>query len=279
MRRREVVVLVLAGAGGGLLTACSAAAPTSPPSAKPTQPASTAAGATPLSPPVTLTVTDSSSAANAALYIAMERGYFRDEGLTISTVNLSLDEQITALASGQLDVGLNSLLPGLLNAVSRGLGMRIIATAISHEPGRSYPIVARKDMVDAGQLNGYADLKGKRYATTAIPSIAVYAIDKAAHLGGLSLADLTLMQLSFPDIAAALVDILIKHTSVKDAAVYDRLSWAKMPENGEVRTDFLQEDVDWLVTQGGVDKVPDLSSLVDTRLTEYALSQLGRQAE
>jgi NitT/TauT family transport system substrate-binding protein len=73
----------------------------------------------------------------------------------------------------------------------------------------------------------------------------------------------------------AVVDILINHTTVKDAALYDKLNWAKMPENGEVRTDLLKEDVDWLVAQGSIPEVPELSRLVDARLTDYAVQRLG----
>ncbi|MDE3076049.1 MAG: ABC transporter substrate-binding protein [Chloroflexota bacterium] len=363
-----------------LLAACGQSAPASSPStpasgppasspAKPSAssaaPAASSAAATasskagPLSPAVTLKVSNAKTAAHAALYIAIERGYFREEGVNIEDAGaISLDAQIPQLGTGRLDVGLNSLVPGLLNAFARGVGVRILSMAIDHQPGRSYPIVARKELIDSGQLKSYADLKGKTYSTTAIPSVAVYALDKALRLGGLKLSDVKLIALSFPNIAVALankqvdlaflaepfatnaiqkgialkwkeeaefaaghpqsiwlgsesllttqrdaarrfmvamlrggrdyeaafgqnkgrkeiVDILIKHTTVKDPALYDKMNWAKIPENPAIRMDLLKEDADWLVAQGGIQPLPDLSKLVATDPVQYALQRLG----
>jgi len=357
--RREFLKLVAAGVSVALLAACGQSIPAGDTSRSGAAAASAPAKTAPLSPPVTIKVSDAQTAAHAALYIAMDRGYFQDEGINIENVGpVSLDAQIPQLGTGQLDVGLNSVVPGLLNAAARGVGVRILSMAIDHQPGRSYPIVARKDLIDAGDLKSYADLKGKTYSTTAIPSTAVQAIDKALQMGGLKLTDIKLQPLSFPDIAVALankqvdiaflaepfatsaidkgiavkwkeeaefvaghpqsiwlgseklvssqpeaarrfmvallrggrdyedafgknkgrkdvVDILIKHTTVKDPALYDHLNWAKIPENGDINLKLLKEDADWLAAQGAVPQMPELSKLVASELTTYAVQRLG----
>ncbi len=71
----------------------------------------------------------------------------------------------------------------LFNAVSRGIPVHITAIGALHTPGRSQLIVARKDLIDSGQLASYADLKGKVYARPAPLGIATIAFEKALQLG------------------------------------------------------------------------------------------------
>ena len=144
-----------AGAGpAGIPAAASAAA------------AGAAARPEPLSPPVTLKVWDGSSTIQAPLYIAMDRGYLQEQGLDVELVPIAgaLDAQVPALSTGQLDVGGGGFLPALFNAVGRGIPVYITAIGAMHTPGRSQLIVARKDLVESGQLSSYSDLKGTVFA-------------------------------------------------------------------------------------------------------------------
>jgi NitT/TauT family transport system substrate-binding protein len=313
----------------------------------------------PLAPPITIRSGDSQSGTLAGLYIGIEKGYFAEEGIAVELVPLaSLEPQIAALGTGQLDVGQGGFVPGLFNAVARGIALRIAATAAVHAPGRSQLLVARRDLLDSGELGDYATLRGKTISRPATLGIATIAIDQALRLGGVPDDDISYVNLSFPDTVAALsnravdlgylsepfatsaielgfagkwremsdlvpnhaaslwvysqrlileqpeagrrfmtallrgvrdyedayakhqgraevVDILTRYTPIKDPALYDRIVWIKLPTAGETNIEALREDVAWLATQGAVPRVPDLTMLVDTAFTDYAVQRLG----
>jgi ABC-type nitrate/sulfonate/bicarbonate transport system substrate-binding protein len=186
-------------------TAQSRAAPSANPSPQAT-PASASLKRSPLSPPVTLQVWDGSSTVQAPLYIAIERGYLQEEGIALQAMPITgaFDAQVPLLATGQLDVGGGSIVPALFNAVGRGLPLRITAIGALHTPGRSQLIVARKDLVESGELQSYADLKGKVVGRPTALGIATIAIEKALQRGGLRSSDITYLDLPIGDTVVAL---------------------------------------------------------------------------
>lgn len=313
----------------------------------------------PLAPPITIRAGDSQSGTLAGLYVGIEKGYFAEEGIAFELVPLaSLEPQIAALGTGQLDVGQGGFVPGLFNAVARGIALRIAATAAVHAPGRSQLLVARRDLLDSGELGDYPTLRGKTISRPATLGIATIAIDQALRLGGVPDDDVSYVNLSFPDTMAALsnravdlgylsepfatsaielgfagkwremsdlvpnhaaslwvysqrlileqpeagrrfmvallrgvrdyedayakhqgraevVDVLTRYTPIKDPALYDKIVWIKLPTSGETNVEALREDVAWLAAQGAVPRVPDLTTLVDTTFTDYAVERLG----
>ena len=88
--------------------------------------------------------------------------------------------------------------PGLFNAVARGIALRIAATAAVHAPGRSQLLVARRDLLDSGELADYATLRGKTISRPATLGIATIAIDQALRLGGVPDADVSYVNLGLP---------------------------------------------------------------------------------
>src|SRR5215212_3422875 len=212
------------GALGALLLALACSAPSRAPAAPPAAgggappaaantavaPSASAAAVAPsrpapLAPPITIRSGDSQSGTLAGLYIGIEKGYFAEEGIAVEIVPLaSLEPQIAALGTGQLDVGQGGFVPGLFNAVARGIALRIAATAAVHAPGRSQLLVARRDLLDSGELADYAMLRGKTISRPATLGIATIAIDQALRLGGVPDTDVSYVNLGFPDTVAAL---------------------------------------------------------------------------
>jgi ABC-type nitrate/sulfonate/bicarbonate transport system substrate-binding protein len=185
-----------------------AAAPVSGDSAAPSgsQPAASATAATPPAP-ITIKVADSLSGTLAGLYVGIERGYFAEAGLDVETVRFpSLEPQIAPLGTNEIDVGQGGFVPGMFNAIARGIPLRMVATAAIHAPGRSQLVVARRDLLDSGQLADYAGLRGKTISRPASFSIATLAIDKALKQGGVSEDDVEWVTLGFPDAVAALAN-------------------------------------------------------------------------
>jgi NitT/TauT family transport system substrate-binding protein len=152
-------------------------------------------------------VADSLSGTLAGLYVGKEKGYFAEEGLEVETVRFpSLEPQIAPLGTNEIDVGQGGFVPGLFNAIARGIPLRMVATAAVHAPGRLQLIVARRDVLDSGQLQEYAGLRGKTISRPSSFSIATLTIDKALKLGGLRDDDVEWVTLGFPDAVAALTN-------------------------------------------------------------------------
>ncbi|HLH25740.1 MAG TPA: ABC transporter substrate-binding protein [Chloroflexota bacterium] len=144
--------------------------------------------------------------AGAGYYLAIEKGYFAEQGLDVEAIPFATTADETApLAAGQLDVGAGATSAGLFNAIARGVDIKLVADEGHTEAGRpGSALVVRRAAADAGQLRDVADLRGRRIAI-ASTSIGVVT-DLRGYLarGGLTLDDVTLEQMAFPDMAPAL---------------------------------------------------------------------------
>ena len=66
----------------------------------------------------------------------VRRGYFREEGIDLDYVNFgSASEIVPAVATNQLEVGGISPNPATLNALSRGLGIKLVGDRGVFRPG------------------------------------------------------------------------------------------------------------------------------------------------
>jgi NitT/TauT family transport system substrate-binding protein len=141
------------------------------------------------------------------ILIAQDRGYFKDEGLDVSIEMFrSGAEQIPPLASNQLQFGTMALDPSLYNAVARDIPLKIVSEKSRNSPSHGVgAVVARADLYDSGALNEPAKLKGK---TIAVPSngIPLRYVELALAKGGLTLDDVELTTIPFPDMPVALAN-------------------------------------------------------------------------
>jgi NitT/TauT family transport system substrate-binding protein len=297
----------------------------------------------------------------SGIYIAQERGYFAQEGLAPEFVTMDSGARaLPALAASQVDVSGGSLSPAYLNAAARGLGMKIVAELNSNEPdGSSGYIVVRKDLTDSGAVRDWPDLRGMRAAVSARGSVVDYQLARGLDQGGLTITDVDVVEMSFPDMVPAfgnrsidvasmteplvtiaverglatrwrsvgdylpgevpaimsyspdflakqpelghrwvtaylrgardynaafrrgegrddVIQILARHTNVKDTSIYDRMGLSTINPNGTVRLASLYDQQAWWGEQGFLQGSVDLETLVDSRFTEAALQQLGR---
>src|SRR5436190_21520351 len=104
------------------------------------------------------------AATDAGFFIAQKKGYFRAEGIEITTTPFaSAAGMIAPLGRGQLDVGAGTVAAGLYNAVEQGILLRIVADKGSVTDKLEYStLVVRKDLVDGGRYKSLRDLKGMR---------------------------------------------------------------------------------------------------------------------
>lgn len=167
--------------------------------------AQTAEKRAPLSPPVNVVVGTIGSASDIGFFIAQERGYFKAEGLEVKIELLgSATKMMPALATNDLQVASGGLNAGLINAIARDIPLRIVADKGTLVPGSGYQtFLVRKEL--AGKVRDYGDLKGLSIASSggAITTDSV-VINKALQRGGLTIKDVKIVDLRFPDMVTAL---------------------------------------------------------------------------
>jgi NitT/TauT family transport system substrate-binding protein len=199
-----------------LLVLALACAPSSlpPPAAAPSPPAAASTTAVPASaqpaaeaaPAVTVHLGILNSTTDAGLYIAEDKGYFQQQGLTLDMIPFdSAARMVAALGTGQLDVGAGSHSAGLFNAVARGIPMKLVADKGSAPPGHGFQVLMfRRDLVESGELQSTRDLRGKPVAISARGVTAEAMLSRWLQQGGLTPDDVELVELGFPDHASAL---------------------------------------------------------------------------
>jgi NitT/TauT family transport system substrate-binding protein len=153
---------------------------------------------------VTVKYGSNSNASDGPFFIAQTKGYFAEQGITLeTTTQFATSTQIVApLGQNQLQVGGAVIGSGLLNAIGRGIAIRMVGDRANLNPGHGYQaIVVRTPLADV--IQGPADLKGRTYAL-ASPDVSG-EVNLATYLrqGGLSVKDLNLVMLPFPDMQAA----------------------------------------------------------------------------
>jgi NitT/TauT family transport system substrate-binding protein len=123
------------------------------------------------------------------MFLAHERGYFRDAGIDTEMVLFNTGAEIsTGLATGQLGLGFSALVP-MINAWARGVGVTAVADAHKLRPGNStVQFVVRSDLADAIQTG--ADLRGRRVSTAGPGGPLNYMARALLEQNGLTLDDI-----------------------------------------------------------------------------------------
>jgi NitT/TauT family transport system substrate-binding protein len=215
----SLVALVL------LFTACTGS---SPPAARAPEPASTApssaaaasgaaAPSAPAAPPAAAprleTVrlpTGNASINQAAVYLGIERGYWREEGIELDLADLGTgtsSQVLPPLAAGQIDVAVGGTAAGLYNAIAQGVTVRIALDMTTAYPGdEAAGILVRKELVDSGRLREPADLRGLRLGFTTKGHSTEMLLDKALGWGGLTFQDVEPVEIPYPEMNVALAN-------------------------------------------------------------------------
>src|SRR5438552_7066833 len=154
----------------------------------------------------TVKVATVGATSDVGFYLADERGYLQEEGLGISFERVQSGPQmIPFLASGQLDVAGGSTSGALYAAIQRDIPLRIVADKGSHRPGFTFAyVLVRKDLVDGGQVKGWADLKGKKVSISSTDNSGEVFVDKTMRSVGLTIKDVENPILGYPDHGPAL---------------------------------------------------------------------------
>ena len=149
----------------------------------------------------TVKLGDLAAISNAAIYIAIEKGFFKEQGVNTEISNFaSAAKMVPALVVGELEVSVGSASAGLFNAVAEKAPFRIVADKGQTREGYGFSLLAvRKDLVDSGQVKTFRDLKGKKIAILAKGNIQHYLVGKMAEEVGLTINDVELSFLDAPN--------------------------------------------------------------------------------
>lgn len=140
----------------------------------------------------------------APIYVAYEKGYYAQEGLDVELQSFTNGTDMTVLtATNKLNIGLTGVGPAFWNAVSQDLPLKIIAPGHSEGSPVASPLMISRKACEDGSIKTVADLKGKKVSVNA-PGATELWLGKALETGGLTIADVDLQYLTFPDAVTAL---------------------------------------------------------------------------
>jgi NitT/TauT family transport system substrate-binding protein len=299
--------------------------------------------------------------AEAGMYVALERGYFAEEGIDADFITFDTGAKaIPALATSQVDASGGAFSPGLVNAVQRGVDVKMVGSLSSYEEGfNSGYLMVRKDLADSGAIRDWPDLRGRSIAIPpGRPTVGDYTVARGLAYADLKLADVNIVELPFPDMIpafgngsidaahtsepfstlaadrgvaakwkatvsyapgltpavltygpsllhnasdvgqrfmaaylrgardytaafkqgtdrAAIVQMLVKHTSVKDPAIYDRMGLSYIDPDGTLNVTNLIDQQAFYTDFGAITNPVDVTTLVDHRFRDAALQRLG----
>jgi NitT/TauT family transport system substrate-binding protein len=177
------------------------------------------------------------------------------EGLRLSDVQmqvLTFPDMVSALANKGIDAALApEPFPTLMEA--RGVGTKFLTTDKVAENSQPGVIIYSRDFATRQPE------VAQRWMTAYLRGVRDY--NRALAAGGQARQDL--------------VQVLVKYTTLKDPAVYDKMVWFGLDPNGRLFKDSILDFQQWLRDNGTLDQIVPWEQLVDTRFVDEAVKELG----
>lgn len=140
----------------------------------------------------------------APIYVAYDKGYYAEQGLDVELQSFTNGTDMTVLTStNQLQIGLTGVGPAFWNAIDQGLPLKIIAPGHAEGSPVASPLMISRKACEEGTITSVADLEGKRVSVNA-PGGTEFWLDAAMQTAGLTIEDVDLQFLTFPDAVTAL---------------------------------------------------------------------------
>ena len=140
----------------------------------------------------------------APIFVAYEKGYFAENGIDLQLEALPGGTDMVLMAStGELDMAMSGIGPAFWNAINQGLNVEAVAPGHMESNTVASPLMISTKACEDGSITSVADLEGKRVAVNA-PGATELWLDIALRTGGLTIDDVDLQYMSFPDAVVAL---------------------------------------------------------------------------
>jgi NitT/TauT family transport system substrate-binding protein len=205
---------------------------------------------------------------SAPVFVAQDKGYFREAGLEIELKFFDAAQPIAvATTSGDVDFGITAFTAGLYNLAGKG-ALKVIG-GMSREKA-SYPLIGyfASNNAHAAGLTTPKHLAGKRIAVTQIGSSFHYSLGLLADKYGFKLSDVKVIPLqSLSNAVAAL-----KGEAVDAALLPASTARKLLDEGGAKLLGWVGDETPWQL--GAVFASP--KTLTNKQLVTKLLAALGR---
>lgn len=148
---------------------------------------------------------------DAGIFLARARGFFQEQGFEVELVPIqSGPDLIAPMGAGQIEVGGGTFNIGLLNAIDRGVAIKIVADKGQSRPGFEFSqLPVRRELMESGAVRTPADLRGRKLAVASTRAGAEAIAAQVLKQGGLTVDDVDLTVLGYPDMLPALSNAAI----------------------------------------------------------------------
>jgi NitT/TauT family transport system substrate-binding protein len=202
----------------------------------------------------------------APIFVAKDLGYYAEEGLDVELEPFPGGaDPVVLTASGELDAAFIGLGPAFWNGASQGLPMKIIAPGHAEGDPVATPLMISKKSCEEGSITSVADLKGKKVSVNA-RGATEYWLNAALSTGGLTIDDVQLEVLPFPDAVAAL------DSGAVDAAMVGEPLATKAEQDGiaiRLASSFPVQDIQPTAIIGNQDWLTDYPDQAEAFVTGF----------
>ena len=160
------------------------------------------------------------SISNGAELIALDRGYFKQNGLNVVIDDIDTSANtIAMLATNRLQIVAGGIAAGYFNALEKNVPVTIIADRVS-TPIR-HELMLRPDLKD--EIKDLKQLKGRTIASNGVGSVSTYELGKMLETAGLKASDVDIKILRFTQMGAAFANKAIDAALVIPPFTYEFL--------------------------------------------------------
>lgn len=140
------------------------------------------------------------STSNAAELMAIKNGYFKEFGIKLEWDDIDTTANVIALlAQGKYHIVAGGISAGYFNALEKNLPITIVSDRVSTPIGHN--LMLRPDLKDV--IKTPKDLKGKVVASNGQGSVSTYEVGKILEKNGLTINDVDVKIIPFPQMAVA----------------------------------------------------------------------------
>jgi NitT/TauT family transport system substrate-binding protein len=139
---------------------------------------------------------------SAGLYLAIEKGYFAEQGLKVTVKSLASGAAaLPGLANNELQFSMGNYVSFFAAQTAGTLDIKLVADAYQARPGMFLIMVSR-----GSPIQGPLDLAGKKVAVNARANVAELTTRSVLQSAGVDLAKVAFVPIPFPEMAAALAN-------------------------------------------------------------------------